>query len=149
MKKQQEKKEKVRKGPEKFHRVILSYTWKVWSSYNGQPNIRRVHILDNQKFTAGKQKVLDRPRPDKNLEAPLQSHKEIPSRARKIQASYFRAPIIKKGHFLNFQKFTTGKQKDHARPKPDNTSSGRPLYILTVRSCHESGKFGHLLWGLP
>ena len=59
------------------------------------------------------------------------------------------SPIIKKGHFLDFQKFTAGKQKDHDQPRPDKSSSGRPLYLPTVTSCHESGKSSELFLGPP
>ncbi len=65
------------------------------------------------------------------------------------QANLVTEHIIKKGHFLDFQKFTAGKQKDVDRPRPDKSSSGRPLYIPTGRSRLEPGKSSQLIMGPP
>ncbi len=113
--------------------------------------INEGHFLDFQKFTAGKQKDFDRPRPDKSssgrpLHLPTGRSRFEPGKSSRLIMG---PPIIKKGHFLDFQKITAGKQKDVDRPRPYKSSSERPLYLPTGRSRHESGKSSQLIMGAP
>ncbi len=53
----------------------------------------------------------------------------------------------KEGGFLDFQKITARKRNPVGRPRPDECSSGSPLYFPPGRSRLEPGKSEPLIMG--